>query len=65
MRTWSRDQATLPYAEIDGDIVTIHNIRDCDYKSESVYEVRHYDKTYDLKQLKSVDFLRVPQPPRG
>lgn len=62
VRTWSRDQATLPYADIDGDLVTIHNIRDCDYKSESVYEVRHYDKTYDLKQLKSVDFLRVPFP---
>ena len=56
-RIWSLDQATLPYAEIDGDAVTIHNIRNCDYKSETNYEVNYYDKKYDLKQIKSVDFL--------
>lgn len=62
-REWSPDQATLAYAEYeDADQVTIHNIRNCNYKSETNYEVRHYDKTYDLKKLNRVDFLRVPFP---
>lgn len=61
-RLWSPDQATLPSAEIEGDQATIRNIRFCDYKSETNYVVRHYDKTLDLTKLKSVDFLRVPFP---
>jgi hypothetical protein len=42
--------------------VTIHNIRFCDYKSAKNYELRHYDKTFDLSKLKTVDFIRVPFP---
>jgi hypothetical protein len=61
-RTWSADQAVLPYAEIDGDAATVHNVRFCDYKSETNYTVRHYDRTYDLSKIKTVDFLRVPFP---
>lgn len=61
-RLWSPDQATLASAEVDGDHATIHNIRFCDYKTEKNYTVRHYDKTYDLTKLKTVDFLRVPFP---
>jgi hypothetical protein len=62
-RNWSPDQAVLPYAEYDeADRVTIHNIRNCEYKTETNYDVRHYDKTYDLKKLNRVDFLRVPFP---
>lgn len=61
-RDWSPDQAILPSAEYSesGERVTIRNIRNCDYKSEMNYEVHHYDKTYDLTKLKTVDFIRVP-----
>ncbi|MCL6501283.1 MAG: DUF4105 domain-containing protein [Pirellulales bacterium] len=59
-RLWSADQAVLPYAEIDGNRVTIHNIRNCTYRSETDYTVEHYDRTFDLSELETVDFIVVP-----
>jgi hypothetical protein len=58
-RTWQPDLAILPWAEIAGDKVTIHNIRNCDYRTETDFTVRHYDKTFDLAKLKNVDFFLV------
>jgi hypothetical protein len=58
-RDWQPDVAVLPFAEVNGDRVTIHNIRNCDYQSETNYTVRHYDKTVDLAKLQSVDFYVV------
>jgi len=56
-RQWQDDVALLPTADIDGDRVTIHNIRNIEYRSETDYTVRHYDKTFDLRDLDSVDLL--------
>lgn len=58
-RDWQPDVAVLPWAEISGDQVTVHNIRNCEYRSETDYTVRHYDKTYDLKQLHTLDLYLV------
>jgi hypothetical protein len=58
-RNWQPDVAVLPWAEISGNQVTIHNIRNCEYRSETDYTVRHYDKTYDLNQLRRVDLFLV------
>jgi len=58
-RNWQADVAVLPWAEIQGNTVTIHNIRNNDYRSETDYTVRHYDKTFDLAKLKSVDLSLV------
>jgi hypothetical protein len=58
-RNWQPDVRVLPWAEIRGNQVTLHNIRNCDYRSESDYTVRHYDKTFDLSRLKSVDLFLV------
>ena len=58
-RNWQPDVAVLPWAEINGSRVTIHNIRNCEYRSETDYTVRHYDKTFDLATLKSVDLSLV------
>jgi hypothetical protein len=58
-RDWQPDVAVLPYADINGDTVTIHNIRNCDYRSETDYTVRYYDKTFDLAKLRAVDFFLV------
>jgi len=58
-RSWQPDVAVLPWAEIQGNRVTIHNIRNCDYRSETDFTVRHYDKTFDLSKLKSVDLFLV------
>jgi hypothetical protein len=58
-RNWQADVAELPWAEIQGDRVTIHNIRNCDYRSETDYTVRHYDKSFDLGKLKTVDLSLI------
>jgi hypothetical protein len=57
---WSPNQAVLPTAEFNGNLVTIHNVRNTEYRSADDYTVRHYDKTYDLTKLDSVDFIVVP-----
>lgn len=61
-RAWSPDQAVLPRAEIQGNQVTVRNIRNCEYRTEKDYTVRYYDKTFNLDELDSVDFIVVPFP---
>ncbi len=58
-RNWQPDVALLPWADVQGNRVTIHNIRNCDYQSETDYTVRHYDRTFDLAGLKSIDLSQV------
>ena len=58
-RDWRPDVALLPYAEIDGDLINIHNIRNCDYRTETDYTVQHYDRTYDLTKLRSADLYVI------
>jgi len=58
-RNWQPDVAVLPWAEISGNNVTLHNIRNCDYRSETDYTARHYDRTLDLDKMRSVDFFQV------
>jgi hypothetical protein len=58
-RDWRPDVAQLPYAEISGQQVTLHGIRDCDYRTETDYTVHYRDQTFDLDQLRSVDLFLV------
>ncbi len=59
-RDWTPNQALLPYAELHGDQITIHNIRNSTYRTATDYDVAHYDKTFNLAELSSVDFVVVP-----
>lgn len=58
-RDWQTDVAILPYATIEGDMVTVHNIRNFDYRSETDYTPAYYDKRFDLRQLEGVDLVAV------
>jgi hypothetical protein len=58
-RDWQPDVMVLPRATIAGDKVTIHNIRNCDYRSETDYACSYYDRTFDLDKLKSLDLFLV------
>jgi hypothetical protein len=58
-RDWQPDVSVLPSAEIGGNLVTIRNIRNCDYRSETDYTCRYYDKTVDLGKLRTVDLFLV------
>jgi hypothetical protein len=56
-RDWAPEYAKLVYATINGDLVTIHNIRNFDYRTETDFTPRYYTKTFDLRQLDSVDVI--------
>ena len=58
-RDWQPDVARTAYAEIKGQQVVIHGIRNCDYRTETDFEVHYRDQTFDLDQLHTVDFYLV------
>ncbi len=58
-RDWQPEVAVLPHATIDGDRVTIHNIRNFDYRTETDFTAAYYDRTFDLKKLDRVDLVAV------
>lgn len=59
-RNWLPNLAVLPRAELNGNLLTVYNIRNTRYLSDENYIVRHYDKTFDLERLHTVDFIIVP-----
>ena len=58
-REWKPDVAKLSHATIDGDHVTIHNIRNFDYRSETDYTPAWYDKRFDLRKIEGMDLVAV------
>ena len=58
-RQWQPDLAKLPYAIVDGDKVTVYNVRNFDYRSEFDFSPAYYDKTFDLNKLEGVDLFAV------
>jgi hypothetical protein len=58
-RDWQPDVAVLSWAEIDGDRITVHDIRNFDYRSETDYTPAYYDKRFELSKLEAVDVVAV------
>jgi hypothetical protein len=58
-RQWAPEVAVLGSATVNGNLVTIKNIRNFDYRSESDFTPRYYDKTFDIDKLQSVDLVCV------
>jgi Domain of unknown function (DUF4105) len=58
-REWQTEVALLPYATQDGDLITLHNVRNFDYRTEQDYVPRYDDRTFDLRQLDAVDLIAV------
>jgi hypothetical protein len=58
-RNWQPDMAKTAWAQFDGDKVTVHNIRNCHYRSTTDYDVAYYDKTFDLSTLQGADFFII------
>lgn len=56
-RDWQPNVAVLPSAEFDGDRVTIRNIRNNEYRTETDYTAQYYDKTFDLSKLRTADLF--------
>ena len=58
-RDWQPQGARLAWADIAGEQVTLHNIRNFGYRTETDFTPAYYDRTFDLRQLDSVDLLAV------
>jgi hypothetical protein len=58
-RDWQADVARLPHATRDGDLVTLHDVRNLDYRTEQDFVARYDDRTFDLRHLDSVDLIAV------
>jgi hypothetical protein len=58
-RDWQQDVSRLSWADIDGDRITVHNIRNFDYRSETDYTPAYYDKQFYLSKLQGVDVIAV------
>ena len=58
-RDWQPEVANLPYATINGDMITIHNIRNFDYRTETDFDSRWENRTYNLAKLDSADIIAV------
>ncbi|HCN29283.1 MAG TPA: hypothetical protein DIT64_11145 [Verrucomicrobiales bacterium] len=56
-RDWQPDVAELPWAEIQGDEVTLHNVRHFDYRTATDYTPRWETRTVHLSQLTGVDMF--------
>jgi len=59
-RDWNDDQAILPFAKIDNNLVQIFNIRNFDYSSVEEYTKDYYDKVFDLDKIERVWYVVEP-----
>ncbi len=54
---WQPDNARTAWVEMDGDRVTIHNLRNCDYRTETDYSNCWTERTVYLSQLRAADLF--------
>jgi hypothetical protein len=54
---WQPNVDRVGSVEIDGDRLLLHNVRNCDYRSEFEYDSCWSDRTVFLSQLKSADLF--------
>jgi hypothetical protein len=59
-RDWTPDQARLPWAELAGHRVEVHNVRNARYRSPEDYDIAWEDRSYDLDRLRSAWFVVEP-----
>lgn len=60
MQRWRADMLLMPFVEFQGEEIVIRNVRNCNYRTESDYDVRHYDLRFRLDSVRTVDFIVVP-----
>lgn len=54
-RDWMRDVARPPQATVEGDRLTVSNVRNFHYRSDGDYDERWETRTWDLSKLRGVD----------
>jgi hypothetical protein len=58
-RNWSPELAKTPYAEINGDTVTIHNVRNFKYRTETDFDPIYENRVVNINDLNEVDMIVV------
>src|ERR1043166_4482600 len=52
---WQPDVAETAWADVNGDQVTVHNVRNCDYRTEDDYTIHWETRTVRLSQISGMD----------
>jgi hypothetical protein len=58
-RDWQPEVAVAPWATRNGDLVTIHGVRNFEYRTETDFVPRWETRTYDVSTLDSGDLIAV------
>jgi hypothetical protein len=64
-RTWSPDQQILTTARFDGEMIHLANVRNNTYRTPKEYDVRYYNASYNISQLKRAWFVVEPFSEKG
>jgi hypothetical protein len=56
-RLWSDDVAQMTTGTVDGNLVTLNNVRNFAWRSNTDYTQRWESRVYDLEKLRSVDMV--------
>jgi len=54
-RDWLPEVAVTAHATRDGDTVTLHDVRDFEYRTETDFTPRYHDRTLHLERLRGLD----------
>jgi len=56
-RNWRPELAVMPRAEIQGDRLLVHDVRNFDYRTPDDFDARYEDREFDLSKLQAADVL--------
>lgn len=56
-RDWQEDVSQLPWADIQGEVITLHNVRNFDHRSTTDYKPEWQTRQVRLSQISGVDLF--------
>ena len=59
-RRWAPEHAVMAHADVRGDAVHLHRLRNFSYMTEKQFTPAYDDRTYDLNKLETVWFIVTP-----